>query len=146
MKIERFEERHREGYNLLLKDTFGIVMSSETARMLAVSQDCFALAAVDSNDLVCGGVIAEYRKDCVTNSVSFFLTYVVVRNDMRHKGVGRKLLEEIERIAQEKKVSHIELTCADFRIESQKFYEAIGYSRKKTQVFIKEREDYGKNN
>lgn len=144
MKIERFKEKHREGYSLLLKDAFDIDLSNETAGMLAGSQNCFALVAIDEVDSVCGGMIAEYRKDCVTHVTSYFLTYVTVRKDMRQKGIGRELFQEIERIAKEKEVAHIEFTCADFRTESHKFYEAIGYSRKKTKVFIKERKDYGK--
>lgn len=145
MKIERFREKHREGYNILLKDAFGATLSSEAAKMLAIEQNCFALVAVDSASSVCGGVIVEYRKDCVTNVASYFLTNVVVKKNVRHKGIGRELFQEIEKIAQEKHIAHIEFTCADFRTESHKFYEAIGYSRKRTHVFIKERENYGKN-
>lgn len=144
MEVERFKERHREGYNSLLEEAFGVSLSSESAMILADSQNCFALVAMDSADTVCGGMIAEYQKDYVTNIVSYFIKYVVVRKDMRHKGVGRKLFSEIEKIAQENNVAYIEFTCADFRVESHKFYEEIGYSRKKTKVFIKEKDDYGK--
>jgi GNAT superfamily N-acetyltransferase len=146
LKIERFKEKHREGYSLLLKDAFDVVLKAETVKMLSDSQDYFALVAVDEADAVCGGMIAEYRKDCMTNVTSYFLTYVTVKQDMRHKGIGRELFREIERMAEERNVAHIEFTCADFRKESHKFYEAIGYSRKKTKVFIKERKDYGKGN
>lgn len=146
MKIERFGEKHREGYSLLLKDTFDVVLSTDTAEMLARDQNYFALVAVDDFGSVCGGMVAEYRKDYVANVTSYALTNVAVRKDMRHKGIGRELFREIERIAEENGVDHIEFTCADFRLESHRFYEAIGYSRKKTKVFIKEREDYGKNN
>lgn len=144
MKIERFKEKHGEEYSLLLKDAFDVDLKTETIKRLSKSQDYFALVAVDETDAVCGGMIAEYRKDCVTNVTSYFLTYVTVKKDMGHKGIGRELFQEMERIAEEKNVDYIEFTCADFRKESHKFYEAIGYSRKKTKVFIKERKDYGK--
>lgn len=146
MKIERFKESHREGYSRLLEEAFGVTLRAGTAERLSGGRECFALVAEDDDGTVCGGMIAEYRKDCVTDITSYFLTYVAVRKDMRRRGIGRELFREIERAAQEENVSHIEFTCADFRTESHRFYEAEGYSRKKTKVFIKERKDYGKDN
>lgn len=146
MKIERFKESHREGYSRLLEEAFGTALSAGAAERLSGGRDCFALVAVDDDGSVCGGLAAEYRKDCVTDAESYFITYAAVRKDMRRRGIGRELFREIERTAREENVGRIELTCADFRTESHRFYEAAGYSRKKTKVFIKEREDYGKDN
>lgn len=51
-----------------------------------------------------------------------------VDKSARRKGVGRKLFEEICRIAKDKGFAKIELNMWEFNEEALKFYEAIGFS------------------
>lgn len=52
---------------------------------------------------------------------------VIVRDDVRGKGVGRKLMDRIDEIAQENKCDYAILVSSSFRKGAHKFYEAVGF-------------------
>lgn len=71
---------------------------------------------------------------------NFFLTNVCVCDKMKGKGVGSLLIDVVKKLAHMNKINAIELTCADYRQKAHKFYLRNVFTRKKTQVFIYERE------
>ena len=67
-----------------------------------------------------------------------YITYVAVDENYRKHGIGRKLLSKVEKICKERACSAIELTSADFRTDARAFYNKLGFTKKKTTLFIKE--------
>lgn len=63
---------------------------------------------------------------------------LVVSNDHRKKGIGKKLLEVAENYGKTNGYSGVRLVSGEDRIEAHKFYEKCGYhSRKDQKNFIK---------
>jgi ribosomal protein S18 acetylase RimI-like enzyme len=58
---------------------------------------------------------------------------LVVSPDSRRTGVGRLLIAAAERWARDQGASSVTVRSNNQRVESHKFYPAIGYERKKTQ-------------
>lgn len=62
---------------------------------------------------------------------------LIVDNNLRGQGIGKKLIDEIVRIAKENKCIRIELDSALHREEAHLFYESIGFE-KRAYLFSKE--------
>ncbi len=97
------------------------------------------LVAVDntSNSII-GCAFIEFQEDYIRPAKVGFVTYVAVDESARRQGVGRALFRAIESLCADKKVLAIELTSANHRTGAHAFYESIGFTKKKTTVFIKE--------
>ena len=98
-------------------------------RSIIIAQVC--------NRLV-GCTFLEIQEDYVRPGRILYVTYVAVDEKHRKYGIGKILLSEAEKICKEARCSAIELTSADFRTGAHAFYETLGFTRKKTTVFIKE--------
>lgn len=53
---------------------------------------------------------------------------VVVREDCRGNGIGKQLMDELDRFALEKKCEYAILVSSGFRKEAHKFYEKQGFT------------------
>ena len=63
---------------------------------------------------------------------------LAVLPEFQGKGIGKELMHYLEVNAKNDSVSFVRLNSADYRVESHKFYESIGYVCDKTQKrFIK---------
>lgn len=67
-----------------------------------------------------------------------FIRYAAVDDNYRKRGIYTKINKIVWDIAKREGISSIELTCADFRKDSQRFYLGHGYTIKRTKVFIRE--------
>jgi len=56
-----------------------------------------------------------------------FIESVIVSTKYRGKGIGRKLIEEIELQAKRRDCYLIQFVSSGYRKEAHKFYEAVGY-------------------
>lgn len=62
---------------------------------------------------------------------------VVVDQKERGKGVGKKLLQEAEKIADEQNCAIIELTSAAHRMNSHQFYLSLGYQMNGEKIYFR---------
>lgn len=53
---------------------------------------------------------------------------VVVKEGLRGKGIGRRLMESLDEFAKEKKCAYAILVSSGFRKEAHKFYENVGFT------------------
>ncbi|MDO5517420.1 MAG: GNAT family N-acetyltransferase [Clostridium sp.] len=53
---------------------------------------------------------------------------VIVKDGMRGKGIGRQLINRVDKIAQENKCDYAILVSSSFRKGAHKFYEAMGFN------------------
>lgn len=60
---------------------------------------------------------------------------VIVNENHRGKGHGRKIMEELIKIAKKKKIKVINLTSNPKRVEARKLYESLGFEILETGVF-----------
>lgn len=56
---------------------------------------------------------------------------LIIAENYRRKGYGKKLMNEAKNIAQKNNCNRIELNCWMFNIDALKMYEHIGYSRQR---------------
>lgn len=86
------------------------------------------IAAVNSEVVGFIGVVREIAFEFDGDYLR--ITALAVSKNYQGKGVGSALLERIEELAKENKISLIALNSGLNRLESHKFYENSGYSKK----------------
>lgn len=96
------------------------------------------LIATDNDNNVLGCTFTEIQEDFVRPNRILYVTYVAVDEKYRKNGIGRMLMNEAENFCKRYECSAIELTSANFRVEAHSFYESLGFTKKKTTLFIKE--------
>ena len=100
------------------------------------SNKSILIAEIDSRLVGCAFI--EIQEDFIRPGKIIYVTYVAVDAAYRGNGIGSRLFREIEERGKDNHCASIQLTSADFREGAHKFYQAIGFSKKKTTVFIKE--------
>lgn len=122
----------------LLKKVYGSSIDQETLEKVYISDKRSILVASTEAGLLVGCTFIEVQEDYIRPSRVLYVTYVAVDENFRKNGIGRKILNRVEEECRAKACSAIELTSADYRIEAHAFYEKLGFTKKKTTVFIKE--------
>ena len=88
----------------------------------------YILLGAKYNGKLVGSVMGIVCLDMVGQCNPFMvLENVIVSDAHRNMGIGRKLMEEIERIAKERECFMIEFVSSGFRKDAHKFYESVGY-------------------
>lgn len=86
----------------------------------------YALLIAREGDVVLGTVTGIC---CRALSMPFLVIEdVVVREDCRGKGIGKQLMDELDRFALEKECEYAILVSSGFRKEAHKFYEKQGFT------------------
>ena len=136
--ITDYESKYFNGLSLLLKTAYNSTISQDLLEEHYVNSSNDIILAVDGEDAVAGCAFLEYRKDYVRPTKWMYVTYVAVDEKLRRMGIGSKLFREIERRAVAEKCAHIEFTSANYRKDAHAFYDSLGYTKKKTTIFIKD--------
>lgn len=98
----------------------------------------FLIGAVDDNNQVIGYVQAQIY-EAIYSERGLNVLGLAVSLDHQGQGIGRLLMQELERQALEEGLAFIRLNSGSHRKEAHAFYRSIGYNGDKTQVrFIKE--------
>jgi GNAT superfamily N-acetyltransferase len=72
--------------------------------------------------------IMQYIPWGVGQGKQFWVQGIAVKNDMQGKGIGKKMLEHIEKYGRQKDVKYITLNTGVHRTSAHAFYERNGYS------------------
>ncbi len=94
------------------------------------------VASID--DKVCGYVLMTKVLNPIKNKYYYLIDYVSVLSECRKMGVGKKLLEEAERIAREENAIYLQLTCGYQRVAAHVLYEKSGFIKRESDQFRKE--------
>lgn len=89
------------------------------------STDKKTLILIDAEEVI-GYIQYEIkmnRKDKV-----LWIHELVIKNEKRHMGYAKKLMEKIEQVAKDMKVKRIELNCWNFNTDALKMYEKLGFN------------------
>lgn len=89
------------------------------------------------NNIVIGVTMITLKCDPIKNTKTYYLDYICIKEDYQHMGLGRKMFEEVLRIAKEDNIDYIELTSRKERETARKIYQEYGMTIKDTDLFIK---------
>ena len=107
------------------------VITRRLARLLSRPEH-LVLVAEATDNLVIGWVHAA-EHDILEVGRFCEILGLVVAADHRGKGIGRRLVEEVERWARERGLDRVSVRSNVIRTQSHPFYERTGYVRQKTQ-------------
>lgn len=123
---------------ILLKKIYNSEIDQVTLENRYLTNTRSILVATTENNYVVGCAFVEIQQDYIRPRRILYVTYVAVDEHYRKQGIGRIIFKSIETMAVELEATAIELTSADYRKDAHAFYEALGFSKKKTTLFIKE--------
>ena len=98
-------------------------------------------------DRNCHCLVIEHDKKIIGfGSIIIFLTPVhghkgriediIIHKDHRRQGLGKKLVQELIKIAKDKKIKSIHLTSSPKRVEARNLYKILGFEQHDTGVFV----------
>ena len=139
MKIRKYKSSDYNNLLKLLETVYGSQIDQDTLEKHYVNSNHDILVSVeDGSDVLTGCTFIEIKEDYVRPEKIIYVTYVAVDEKFRHHGIGKMLIDKVEQICHENNCSAIELTSANFRTGAHTFYDRLGFTKKKTTVFIKE--------
>ena len=120
-----------DAVNVILKEAFS------TEKTNFQGEEFHELVA-SIDDRVCGYLLMTKVLNPIKNKYYYLIDYVSVLSECRGMGVGKKLLEEAERIAKEKEAIYLQLTCGYQRVAAHRLYEKSGFIKRESDQFRKE--------
>ena len=129
MIIEKLREEDISKVLELYKDILPLETSlnkSEEMYKKIISDENYNLLVAKENNEILGTMLGI----CCNGLAEPFLVIedVVIKDGMRGKGIGKKLMKELDNFAHEKKCTYSILVSSDFRKEAHKFYEKVGFT------------------
>ena len=106
-------------------DTLRLIVESEASTLLIAHDD-------DTGGLVGSMTLAMFR---IPTGLRAWIEDVVVDEDARGKGVGRKLNEHALEIAREAGATTVDLTSRPSRDAANRLYQRIGFELRETNVY-----------
>lgn len=141
IEIIRIKRNDLEDLSLLFEELSGkktdINNMHQNFELIGKNEDYYVLGAKCDGNLV-GSLMGIICHDLVGECKPFIvIENVIVSNEYRGKGIGKKLMTEIERIAKEKNCYYTMFVSGIQRKEAHKFYESLGYKLDEVQGFKK---------
>jgi ribosomal protein S18 acetylase RimI-like enzyme len=135
------KESDLSGLAVLYKQFWGEASSlpkmKATFQRLALSPNYFFLVALDGLELV-GSVMSILCEELYGECKPFMVIEDVIVDDRhKRKGIGSRLMREVERIAAEEGCSYIIFVTESDRVEAHRFYESLGYKSEAYKGFKK---------
>lgn len=99
--------------------------SLETYKEMLTNENYYLVVVKEDNEVI-GSAIGIC---CKCLAVSFLVIEdVVVKEGLRGKGIGRKLMESLDEFAKTKECAYAILVSSDYRKNAHKFYENSGFT------------------
>ena len=112
-------------------------MMKEDFKLIESNPNYVVLTAKEDN-LVVGSVMGIICLDLVRQCKPFMvIENVVVNSAWRGRGIGAKLMEEIEEIGQQRECYYTMFVSGGHRKEAHQFYKSVGYDLDLVQGFKK---------
>ncbi len=135
MIIDYYKSEEFKQLKILVDATFDTDINEDIIDNIYTKGNHFIITA-SLDEKIVGCAFVEKREDYIRNKKDFFVSYVAVDPTIRNHGIGRKIFDKIREIALKNDIHSIELTSANYRTGAHKFYEKIGFAKKKTTIFI----------
>lgn len=114
-----------ELYKELVPFECSLEKAEKTYDEMIQNEKYYLIAAKEGNEIL-GSMLAIV---CSSITTPFMVIEdVIVKGGTRGKGIGRKLMNKIDEIANENKCDYAILVSSSFRKGAHKFYEAMGFN------------------
>jgi len=119
----------------ILEEIFELQISEGNYR--AYLEDCTKCILVAAAGATVGGCCCfEVVTNPLNNVKTCFIRYLGVLPEYRKYGIASGMLGIVKEFARCSHIKPIELTCADWRTDSHRFYKNNEFTIKKTKIFI----------
>ena len=139
--IDRINKSDLEEYGLLLHELSGKPMNlpaMHTVYNRIQADPNYHIFAARSDDVLAGSIMAIICHDLAAECRPFMvLENLIIRHDMRRKGIGKALLVEAEKLARSLDCFYIIGISGMKRLEAHKLYEAAGFADEPVRGFRK---------
>lgn len=92
------------------------------------------LFVIEKNENIIGYAALQIKDK---NTKSIWIDEIIIDNNYRNNGYGKRLIDEILKFAKENKCQRIELNCWSFNDNALKFYDKLGFNPQRV-IFEKE--------
>ena len=116
----------------LTKDA-SVEYSPDFLRKIINNPDHVAIVAFDGNKII--GIIILITYLLIEGERKGWIEGLVVSENYRGQGIGRKLLEKVIEEAKKKGLKSLNLTSREERIAANKLYQKMGFIRYETNVY-----------
>lgn len=124
-------------YEELIGEETDLCKMKENFKLMESNPNYMILTAKEDN-LVVGSVMGIICLDLVRKCKPFMvIENVIVKSTCRGRGIGKMLMEEIEKIGRMRKCYYTMLVSGGHRKEAHQFYRTIGYDKDLVQGFKK---------
>ncbi len=132
MRFELYKDEAKEVVDLVNK-CFNLDYDYKNFGLLD-NQKVLLLKNIDE---IVGCTLITLKKDPFKNIKVYYLDYFCIKEEYQHLGLGEKLFDEVERMAKEEQIDHLELTSNKKRENARKLYFNKQMEIIDTDLFIK---------
>ncbi len=121
---------HRAQHPDIFRDPGDVIRTSEYfAELLNDDSQHILLAEIDGKAVGAIQWVVTYAKEIpiLHPRTAIMIDMLVVHNEYQRRGIGRKLMAEVEQWAQDHDIVNVELGVWMFNESAIKFYESLGY-------------------
>ena len=131
MVIEKLKLEDIQGllelYKALTPFENSLEKSIEIYKEILQDDQYLILVAKDNNEVI-GSVFGVCCKSLAVGGNSFLVIEdVIVKDNLRGKGIGKKLINTLDEFAKEKYCVYAIIVSSDYRKEAHVFYENLGF-------------------
>lgn len=142
MLIRNYEDSDFRFVKEILVESFPEVEDSLSKALvdfssLNIDKNKYIQLVAEDGGIIMGYALVSRCFDPVLCKVNFWIDYVCVAENFRGKGIGKKLLQKIEKIAISENVMYLQLTSSKFRTNARKLYMDMGYEIRESDIFRK---------
>jgi len=125
-------------YSQLVNEKSDLNKMKNIYKKIASNDNYYLLGAKDETDTLVGSIMGVVCYDLLRECRPFMvMENMIVNENSRGKGIGKKLIAKLESIAKEQGCIFIEFCSSSFRKEAHKFYESAGYNPDEVQGYRK---------
>lgn len=139
--FEELQEKDlKECYNLCMKcfnESTDLNEVMETYKLCVNNPDYHFIVGKVNNKIAAYATMSVFYNLFDGKYPVAALWYVCVDKEYRRMGIGKRLFDEIEKIAAKHNCEIIYLTCLKDNYPAHEFYRSIGYSDDKEKAFVK---------
>ncbi|MEO8208832.1 MAG: GNAT family N-acetyltransferase [Chloroflexota bacterium] len=112
---------------LFTDEGYPVAPSVVAARLARFSDDASRVIVADVDGVVMGFIAIHVIPRFEHDDVAVRILALVVDAGARARGIGRQLIEEAERIADELGAAFVEVTAGHHRPDARRLYETVGF-------------------
>lgn len=112
---------------LFTDEGYPVTPSVVTVRLARFADPDSRVIVADADGVVIGFVAFHVIPRFEHDDVAIRILALVVDASARARGVGRRLIAEVERIAQQRGAAFVEVTAGHHRPDARRLYESLGY-------------------